>query len=271
MTGTPIVAAPPMGSEAAAVSNLSRSPATRAERMHAERRLFARRDTGDAHARDELVERFLPLARSLARRYERADEPMEDLVQVASLALVKAIDRFDLVQGTAFTSFAVPTIVGELKRHFRDRGWSVRPPRSVQELSLRVARATSELTQDLDRSPTVCELAAALNGDEEQILEALEALRGRDAVSLQAPAGDDSGASEIQDTLGSLDEQLAHAESRVLIDSLGAGLQARSREVLRLRFEQDLTQREIGQRFGVSQMQISRVIRQALTHMRDAA
>ena len=271
MTGTPIVTAPPIGSKAAAVSSLSRSPAGRTARMHAERELFARRDTGDTHARDELVERFLPLARSLARRYERSGEPMEDLVQVASLALVKAIARFDPVQGTAFTSFAVPTIVGELKRHFRDRGWSVRPPRPVQELSLRVARATGELTQDLDRSPTVGELAVALESDEEQILEALQALRGRDAVSLQAPAGDDAGPLEVQDTLGSLDDQFAHAESRVLIDSLGAGLHPRSREVLRLRFEQDLTQREIGERLGVSQMHVSRLIREALTHMRDAA
>jgi RNA polymerase sigma-B factor len=265
MTGTPIVTAPPMGSKAAADAVL----ATR-KTVH-DATLFARRDTGDAHARDELVERFLPLARSLARRYERSGEPMEDLVQVASLALVKAIDRFDPVQGTAFTSFAVPTIVGELKRHFRDRGWSVRPPRPVQELSLRVARATGELTQDLDRSPTVPELAAALDSDEEQILEALQALRGRDAVSLQAPAGDDAGPLEVQDTLGELDDQFAHAEARVLIDSLGAGLHPRSREVLRLRFEQDLTQREIGERLGVSQMHISRLIREALTHMRGAA
>ena len=248
-----------------------RTRAARSARGRAERALFARRDSGDAHARDELVERFLPLARSLARRYERSGEPMDDLVQVASLALVKAIDRFQPGHATAFSSFAVPTIVGELKRHFRDRAWSVRPPRPVQELSLRIARASSELSQELDRAPTVGELAAVLDSDEEQILEALQALRGRHAVSLQAPAGDEAGPLDIQDALGSLDEQFALAESRILIDSLGAGLAPRSRELLRLRFEQDLTQREIGELLGVSQMQVSRLLRETLAHMRQAA
>ena len=151
---------------------------------------------GDRGARDALVERFLPLARSLARRYERSGEPIEDLVQVASLALLKAIDRYDPAQGTAFSSFAVPTIVGELKRHFRDRSWMVRPPRALQELTLRVEHAISQLSADLDRAPTVSELAAALGSDEEQVLEALQARAGRSALSLQAPR---SGDEEQQD------------------------------------------------------------------------
>jgi RNA polymerase sigma-B factor len=236
-----------------------------------DRGLFDRVRAGDVRARDELVGRFLPLARSLARRYERSSEPMDDLVQVASLGLVKAIDRFDPTQGYTFSSFAVPTIVGELKRHFRDRAWIVRPPRALQERTLQIARVTSELAQKLDRAPTVGELATALDCDEEQVLEALQAGRGRAAISLQSPAGNDDDPRELQDMLGGFDEGLALAESRVMLASLGAGLSPRSLEVLRLRFDQDMTQTQIGERLGVSQMQISRILRQALAHMRRAA
>lgn len=232
--------------------------------------LFARRDS-DRHARDALVERYLPLARSLARRYERSSEPIDDLVQVASLALVRAIDRFDPGQGNAFSSFAVPTIVGELKRHFRDRTWTVRPPRGLQELTLRVQHAIDELSADLDRAPTVNELATALGSDEEHILEALQARGSHAAISLDCAGGASDEQPTLQDTLGSPDDGFARAESRVLLDGLMAGLPARSREVLRLRFEHDLTQAQIGERLGVSQMQISRLIRQALTHLRHAA
>jgi RNA polymerase sigma-B factor len=194
-------------------------------------------------------------------------------VQVASLALLKAIDRYDPTQHAAFSSFAVPTIAGELKRHFRDRTWMVRPPRGLQELTLRVEHAVSRLLGDLDRAPTVSELATALGSDEEQILEALQARASRSALSLQAPrsGGDDDEQQALQDTLGSPDEGFALAESRVLLHGLMSGLSGRSREMLRLRFEQDLTQTEIGERMGVSQMQISRHIRQALTQMRATA
>jgi len=236
-----------------------------------DRRLFARRDAGHADARDALVERFLPLARAMARRYEHCGEPIEDLVQVASLALVKAIDRYALAQGSAFSSYAVPTIVGELKRYFRDRTWAVRPPRGLQELTLRVDGAITRLSQDLDRAPTVGELAATLRSSEEQILEALQARAGRGGISLQTPRGGEDDQPTLQDTLGVPDEGFALAESRVVLDGLMAGLSPRSREVLRLRFEQDLTQAEIGERIGVSQMQISRLIRQALSQMRATA
>ena len=235
----------------------------------ADRRLFARMRAGDASARDALVERFLPLARSLARRYERSSEPLDDLIQVASLALIKAIDRFDPTQGTAFSSYAVPTIVGELKRHFRDRTWTVRPPRALQELTLRVEQSSTRLSQELDRAPTVAELATAARGNEEQILEALQARAGRRGVSLQTPRSDDDDSQVLQDTIGAPDDGFADAESREMLDSLMTGLSPRSRTILRLRFEDDLTQAEIGELLGISQMQVSRLIRQALQRMRD--
>lgn len=231
--------------------------------------LFARLAAGDPAVRDALAERFLPLAHSLARRYERSAEPLDDLVQVASLALLKAIDRYDPAQGNAFSSYAVPTIVGELKRHFRDRTWTVRPPRGLQELTLRVEQAVTRLSQDLDRPPTVGELATALDSNEEQILEALQARTGRDGVSLDATRGGDDTEQTLQDTLGATDDGFAAAESRELLDSLMVDLSPRTREVLRLRFEHDLTQAEIGELVGVSQMQVSRLIRQALQTMRD--
>jgi RNA polymerase sigma-B factor len=223
-------------------------------------------------ARDALVQRYLPLAYSIARRYERSNESMDDLVQVASLALLKAVDRFDAAQGNAFSSFAVPTITGELKRHFRDRSWIVRPPRHLQEHTLRVEAALSTLTQKLDRSPTVSELSTAMGIDEEDVLEALQARGGRRALSLSALTSDDDDQPAALDrVLGCWDDGFATAEKRVLLDDLMRALSPRSREVLRLRFEKDLTQAEIGEILGVSQMQISRLIRQALQCLRELA
>jgi RNA polymerase sigma-B factor len=242
---------------------------TRLARM--DRRLFARRAAGDPRAREELIERFLPLARSLARRYERRGEPLEDLVQVASLALVKAIDGYDGARGVAFSSYAVPTIVGELKRYFRDRTWTVRPPRDLQELTLRVDRVAEDLVARLDRTPTVAELAAAVDATDEDVLEALRARGAYRGLSLQAPSGAQDTQTVLQDTLGRSDDGYAQAEARVLLDGLLAVLPERSREVLRLRFEQDLTQAEIGARVGVSQMQISRIIRGAIDQIRTVA
>jgi RNA polymerase sigma-B factor len=212
---------------------------TRLARM--DRRLFARCAAGDPRARSELIERFLPLARSLARRYERCGEPLEDLVQVASLALVKAIDGYDDARGVAFTSYAVPTIAGELKRYF---------PRS------HVGCAS---------------LAAAVDATDEDVLEALQARGAYRGLSLQAPTGGQETQTVLQDTLGGSDDGYAQAEARVLLDGLLAVLPARSREVLRLRFEQDLTQAEIGALVGVSQMQISRIIRGAIDEIRAVA
>lgn len=195
---------------------------------------------------------------------------MDDLVQVASLALVKAIDRFDPAQGTAFASYAVPTIVGELKRHFRDRTWTVRPPRALQELTLRVEHAITQLSHDPDRMPTVGELATTLGCSEEPILEALQARGARCGVSLQTSGSGTDDQPTLEHTLGTLDHGYTAAESRATLDTMMAGLSPRSHEVLRLRFEQDLTQAQIGELIGVSQMQVSRLIRQALTQMRDS-
>jgi RNA polymerase sigma-B factor len=233
--------------------------------------LWARCAGGDRRARDELIERWLPLARSVARRYERVDEPLEDLEQVASLALVKAIDRYDPALGNAFSSYAVPTIAGELKRHFRDRSWAVRPPRQLQELTLRVERAATELTAQLDRAPTIRELAAATGNSDEQILEALQARTGRNALSLQATIGGAAEQTTLQEVLGDDDKGYAQAEMHAFLGALMTGLPRRTREILRLRFQDDLTQKEIGDLLGVSQMQISRIIRQAINQLRETA
>ncbi|MDX6676197.1 MAG: polymerase sigma-B factor [Solirubrobacteraceae bacterium] len=240
-------------------------------RARGDRALFARLEAGDPRARAALVERFMPLARSLARRYETSGEPLEDLVQVASLALVKAIDRFDTSRGHAFTSFAVPTIVGELKRHFRDRTWAVRPPRELQETIMRLDRAAVRRSQELDRAPTVSELAEAVGASEEQILEALQARSGRGTLSLHATQSSEPDAATLEDCLGAEDDGYRTAESRALLDGLCVGLPARSREVLRMRFEEDLTQAEIGERLGVSQMQVSRIIRQTIAHLHSVS
>ena len=235
-------------------------------------RLFrAWTDGGDRRARAQLIERFLPLARSLARRYERGSEPLEDLVQVASMALVKAIDRFDPARGYAFSSFAVPTIAGELKRHFRDQTWMVRPPRGIQEVTLRVEGALARLSQQLDRSPTTGELADAVGVSDEEILEAMQARSARGALSLHAPQGEPGDAMSLQDTLGAEDPDLARAETRAQLDRLMTEISPRAREMLRMRFEEDMTQAEIGAAIGISQMQVSRILRQTIAQLRDAA
>ena len=241
-------------------------------RIREDARLFrAWVDRGDRRARAQLVERFLPLARSLARRYERGTEPLEDLVQVASVALVKAIDRYDPARGYAFSSFAVPTIAGELKRHFRDQTWMVRPPRGVQEVTLRVEGALARLTQQLDRSPTTSELAEAVGVSDEAILEAMQARSARGALSLHAPQGDPADAMSLQDTLGAEDPDIERAETRAELDRLMTEISPRAREMLRMRFEEDMTQAEIGAAIGISQMQVSRILRQTITRLREVA
>jgi len=249
------------------------APSGGAERAKADRELFERLRAGDAGAREALVERFLPLARQLARRYQRADEPLEDLIQVASLGLLKAIDRFDVDRPVAFSSYAVPTILGELKRHFRDRTWAVRVPRDLQELALRVDRTVAQLSRDLHRAPSVPELAEHLDVTEEQVLEALEAGSAYRATSFDAPraGGDDDDGETMGDGVGTEDTGFGLAEDRATLDRLMQVIGPREREVLRLRFVEDMTQAEIGERIGVSQMQISRLIRQSLTRLRLAA
>jgi RNA polymerase sigma-B factor len=245
-----------------------------AERTRGDRELFMRyHGEGDVLAREQLVQRFLPLARQLARRYQRAGEPLDDLLQVASMGLIKAIDRFDPEREIAFSSYAGPTILGEIKRHFRDRTWAVRVPRDLQELTLRVDRAVGELSDELRRQPSVSELAEAVGADEEQVLEALQAGGAYRAVSIDAPrgsAGDDDAAT-LGDSVGIDEDGFDRAEDRATLANLLSTVTPREREVLRMRFEEDMTQAEIGAVIGVSQMQVSRVIRQALTRLRAAA
>jgi RNA polymerase sigma-B factor len=243
------------------------------DRAREDRALFARYlDRRDPVDRELLVERFLPLARQLARRYERPEEPFDDLFQVASLGLVKAIDRFDLSRDVAFSSYAVPTILGEIKRYFRDRTWSVRVPRDLQELALRVDRVRTELSTALHRQPTVIEIAEALSLDEETVLEALEASAAYRATSLSLPRSNEDEAGEtLGDTVGTSEEGFGLAEHRATLHRLLQALAPREREVLRLRFEEDMTQAEIGDLIGVSQMQVSRIIRQAIARLREIA
>jgi RNA polymerase sigma-B factor len=233
--------------------------------------LFARARANDTRAREQLIERYLPLARRLARRYQRAEEPLEDLVQVACLGLIKAIDRFDVNREVVFSSYAVPTILGELKRHFRDRTWSVRVPRDLQELALRVDRTVTRLSVGQRRSPSIGEIAEAVGASEEQVLEALEAAGAYRAGSLDAPRpaqGSSQGSESLADTLGEDEGGFQRAEERATLEPLLARISTRERTVLELRFRQDLTQAEIGERIGVSQMQVSRLIRQALMRLR---
>jgi RNA polymerase sigma-B factor len=240
-----------------------------ARREH-ERRLFARLaiDRSPA-AREAIVEQFLPLARQLARRYRNADD-IEDLEQVAAMGLVKAIDRFDPDRGLAFSSFAFPTILGELKRHLRDRGWSVRPPRSVQERAARVEQAANALLAELGRSPTVVELAERVESTVEEVLEARQLATARHAISLDEPRDADDPRSHGR-TIAIDEAGFDAAEDAMILDGLMRELTPRERLLLTLRFREDLTQSQIGEIAGISQMHVSRTIRAALAKLQAAA
>jgi RNA polymerase sigma-B factor len=225
---------------------------------------------GDQSARDELVERFLPLARKLARRYAGAREPFEDLMQVASLGLVKAVDRFDAERGTAFSSFAVPTILGELKRYFRDLGWSVHVPRGAQEMALKVEEAQQRLTTKTGRPPSVNQLAEYLEMSMEDVLDALETASAHHSTSLDAPREDGEDESgTLADAFGQEDSRYELVDESVTISVAAQELPARERRVLALRFVKDMTQTQIAEEIGVSQMQVSRILRRALARLRD--
>jgi RNA polymerase sigma-B factor len=245
--------------------------AHRAAAQAEERRLLLRYHRwGDLAAREELAERFLPLARDLALRYTYTDEPLDDLVQVASLGLIKAIDRFDPDRGTKFTSYAAPSILGELKRHFRDKGWALRVPRDLQERALAVGHVMEELSKQLGRSPRPREVAQALGCHVEEVLEAQEAAASYEAASLNAPtARDDDEAASLVDRLGNDDPGYELVEDREAIARIWEGLPEVERKVLQLRFMSDLTQREIGDRIGYSQMHVSRLLRRALGRLED--
>ena len=250
-----------------------RAPCVGTDPRETERLLLVRyHQYADLAAREELVERFLPLARDLALRYTYTDEPYDDLLQVACLGLIKAIDRFEPGRGTKFTSYAAPTILGELKRHFRDKGWSLHVPRDLQERTLAVSRATEILSKELGRSPNVREVAGHLGCSVEKVLEAQEAAASYEAASLDAPAARDDGESaSLVELLGSEDSSYELVEDRAAIASTWMALPDVERQVLELRFMQDLTQREIGERIGYSQMHVSRLLRRALTRLETAA
>jgi RNA polymerase sigma-B factor len=238
-----------------------------------EKQLFlAYHRTRDPRVRDVLVERYLPLARSVARRYRRSFEPLEDLEQVASLALVRAVDGFDPTRDAAFSSYAVPSIAGAIKRHFRDYGWSLRMPRDLQDLALRVERLSDELSGPTGAAPTAAEIARHAGVSVEEVLEAREAYRALHATSLDEPRRSEADDSEsLVHTLAAQDTEIPDADDRVTLDSLLATLDPRSEQIVRLYYQHDLTQTEIGRRLGYSQMHVSRLLRQAITELAKTA
>ena len=224
----------------------------------------------DRRARDELIERFLPLARKLARRYAQSSEPYEDLVQVASLGLVKAVERFDAHRGFAFMSFAVPTIVGELKRHFRDRAWALHVDRGAQERARRIADAQLQISAQTGRPARIDELGQYLELSQEEVLDGLQTAEAYDAISLDAPlAGREEELSSRAETLGEQDERFELIDVQTTIFAAARHLPKREREILYLRFGEDLTQSQIAGRLGISQMQVSRLLRRSLQRLRE--
>jgi RNA polymerase sigma-B factor len=246
----------------------------RRERLREDRALFQRLAREPTPAmREAVIERFLPLARGLALRYAGdSSEPLDDLCQVAALGLMKAVDRYDVGRGIAFTSYAVPTILGEIKRYFRDRTWSLHVPRDLRELTLAVQAQRAELEARLERAPTVAEIAEALDVLDEDVLDGLQAAHARRATSLDAPSTDNDGEDGgIQERIGGDDLDMRQAEARASLDTLMSVLPRRSQFVLRLRFHEEMTQREIGAVVGVSQMQVSRILRDSIDRLRQVA
>jgi RNA polymerase sigma-B factor len=231
--------------------------------------LFIRwQQDADADAREQLVKRFLPLAAKLARRYRSVHEPLDDLRQVASVGLVKAIDRFDPARGIGFQSFAVPTILGELKRYFRDCGWVVHMPRGLQELAISVEQAQRKLTASKGRPPTFNELAEFMEISIEDVLDATEASAARHAISFDTPQDDgEGGTATLGDTIGQLDSGFERVDLGISITQAATHLSERERQVLALRFVADQTQTQIADQIGVSQMQVSRILSKSLDQL----
>ena len=230
-------------------------------------------ETRDQALRDELISAHLGLAEYLARRFANRGEPLDDLVQVASVGLLKAVERFDPDRGLEFSTFATPTIVGELKRHFRDKGWAVRVPRRVQELHLAMATVVATLTQDLGRSPTITEIAQQSGASEEEVLEAMEAGRAYRFVSIdaRAPTDDDDDYGGLAARLGEEDPTMAEIERRMELSPLLSALPERERMIVHLRFFEGMTQSEIASRLGISQMHVSRLLARSLHQLREKA
>src|ERR687895_949654 len=227
-------------------------------------------EEGDLQAREQLIEQYMSLVRSLARRYSYRGEQLDDLVQIGAIGLIKAIDRFDVNRGVELTTYATPNIIGEIKRHFRDKGWSVRVPRGLQELNVKLSRLIEELTVQLERSPTIAELAKAAGVEEEEGLEALETGQAYATLSLSAPAtGDEGDDLDPLESLGEVEHEYEVSEDRAVLAPGLAALDERERRILHLRFFEGLTQSQIAQQVGISQMHVSRLIRRALEKIRD--
>lgn len=255
--------------------------ATRAARRPAEgravwdkdrtRELFRRyKRDGDSTARDQLIMNHLNLVRFLASKFKNRGEPVEDLVQVGTIGLIKAIDRFDPERGLEFTTYATPTIMGEIKRHFRDKGWSVRVPRRLQELSAKVNQVTDELTNQLQRSPSVAEIAESLGTTVDEVLDAMESSSAYSSVPLEGGgSSDDEEAPSVIDHYATEDADLASSDDRIVLEQAIADFSQREQDVIRMRFVDGLTQVEIADRLGVSQVQVSRLLRRTLRRLQD--
>lgn len=236
------------------------------------RELFRRyREQGDEEARDQLIENHLSLVHYLASKFKRSGEQLEDLVQVGTIGLIKAVDRFDPERGLEFTTYATPTITGEIKRHFRDKGWAVRVPRRLQELSTKVKAATDELTTELHRVPSVDEVAEYTGLSADDVLEAMESAGAYSSVSLESGGDDEEGAPSIIDRYAVMDPELAATDDAMLLESLFKDFTEREREILRMRYDDGLTQAQIAERLGVSQVQVSRLLRRTIERMRAKA
>jgi len=227
-------------------------------------------EQGDLQAREQLIEQYMSLVRSLARRYAYRGEQFDDLVQIGAIGLIKAIDRFDVNRGVELTTYATPNIIGEIKRHFRDRSWAVRVPRGLQELNVQLSKLIEQLTVQLARSPTIPELAQAAGVEEEAVLEALESGRAYSSLSLSQGAGQEDG-DEIDplESLGEIEHEYEVSEDRAILAPGFRALEPRERTILHLRFFEGLTQSQIAQQVGISQMHVSRLIRRALEKIRE--
>jgi RNA polymerase sigma-B factor len=227
-------------------------------------------EDGDLQAREQLIEQYMSLVRSLARRYSYRGEQLEDLVQIGAIGLIKAIDRFDLERGVELTTYATPNIIGEIKRHFRDKGWSVRVPRGLQELNVQLSRLMEQLTVQLGRSPTIPELAKAAGVEEEEAIEALESGRAYTSLSLSVGGGggDDDDLDPLE-SIGTEEHQYEVSEDRAVLAPGFKALDERERTILQLRFFEGLTQSQIAQQIGISQMHVSRLIRRSLEKIRE--
>jgi RNA polymerase sigma-B factor len=241
-------------------------PAERAEKVLLRRY----HEQGDLAAREKLIEQYMSLVRSLARRYSYRGEQLEDLVQIGAIGLIKAIDRFDMNRGVELTTYATPNIIGEIKRHFRDKGWSVRVPRGLQELNVQLSRLVEQLTVQLGRSPTIAELAQAVGADEEAVLEALESGRAYSSVSLSGGGdSDEDGDLDPLDSIGTEEPRYEISEEWAVLEPGFRVLDERERQILHLRFFKGLTQSQIAQQIGISQMHVSRLIRRSLEKIRE--